>query len=646
MGAAFCCSLTLRGGALRLRFFSVLLVALTGFVIQAGAASASTATFVAPTAGGTISGNTSFVVDTTGLSGVAGIDMYTNSTGDQALTQYDGGWSMTADHARSVALGNGRYRVDLGTAGWTNPVTNDAAPYSLTFVAVPVDNTGVRLDAVSETVTIDNRVPALTISSIAPAADSTVSGTFTLTVHAADQNAITAGSYSLNGGASQALTLQSPGVFTASIDTTAIPNGDLYVGVDLTDEPGNTANNNAAQHHLVVQNPVAPTIVPNTLAAQKSLFRSGETQLEVGDIVTAYNMQADGYPAPAIQYLWNICHGQVCQGVIAGSSGDYTVQPADAGATLTLVASATNASGTASTTVDFGAIAPAYVAPVVDPTPAPAPAPAPAPVPAPDPTPAPVPQAPPAAAPAAAPVVTPPAQTAAEAARKAVGVLKRTVKAKAAALVTAQQAQQAAKATVKSAQTKVATAVSAVASPKATTAQKKRVVSAVTLLVTLRAAAAGKVATATAAAAKAGAAKTSADAAVKTARSAVVAAQKAGKKKRTKLAVLQEALAQATNAATVKAAAATKTTARAARVKSAAARSMKAARTKVGAVVKLVSAGAATPRQTKQIVTSVTKLVAAQTVASHTAAGVKSASKRLISAKKRLRTKTIAAASP
>lgn len=471
---------------MKLRFFSVLLVACAAFVIQAGAASASTATFVAPLAGGTISGDTSFVVDTSGLSGVAGIDMYTNTTGDSSLTQYDGGWSMSTDHAQSVALGNGRYRVDLGTAGWTNPVTNDATPYSLTFVAVPVDNTGAQLDAVSETLTIDNTVPALTISSIAPAADSTVSGTVTLTVHAADQNEITGGTYSLNGDTPQALTLQSPGVFTASIDTTAIANGDLYVGVRLNDEPGNTANNDAGQLHLVVQNPVAPTIVPNTLVAEKSLFRTDETQLEVGDIVTAYNMEATGYPAPAIHYLWNVCRGQVCTGTTPGADGDYTVQPADAGATLTLIATATNASGTDFTSVDFGVIAPAYVAPVVDPVPAPAPAPAPAPVvPAPPAVVPPV-AAPPVTPPVAVPVVAPPVQKAVEAALKAVGVAQKAVTAKTAALATAQQAQSAAETTVKNAETKVESAVSAVASPGATTAEKKRVVSTVKALVTVQ----------------------------------------------------------------------------------------------------------------------------------------------------------------
>ena len=42
-----------------------------------------------------------------------------------------------------------------------------------------------------------------------------------------------------------------------------------------------------------IGNPQAPVIIPNTLVAEKALFRTDETQLEVGDIVEAYGMQAN-----------------------------------------------------------------------------------------------------------------------------------------------------------------------------------------------------------------------------------------------------------------------------------------------------------------------------------------------------------------
>jgi hypothetical protein len=121
------------------------------------------------------------------------------------------------------------------------------------------------------------------------------------------------------------------------------------------------------------------------------MYRTDETSLEVGDIVEAYGMQATGYPAPTVHYLWNVCRGQVCTGTTPGPDGSYTVQAADEGADLTLVATASNGVNPgAFTLVDFGVIAPAFVAPVdngggfgdapqsggpADPTPAPSPAP-------------------------------------------------------------------------------------------------------------------------------------------------------------------------------------------------------------------------------------------------------------------------------
>ena len=568
---------------MKLRLFTALSVALAAFALTAGSAFASGATFVAPVDGGTISQDTSFIVDTTGLSNVAGVDIYTNSTGsgDPLQSGFVGGWDNTnvLDHGQSVDLGNGRYRVDLGIAGWMNPVTNDTAPYPLTFVAVAVDGSGAQLGTVSENLTIDNSQAALVITSTAPGADSTVSGTFALTVTATDQNAITAYEYSVDNGSTWLpLSVVSPGVYRASINTVAagIPNGDLYIEVRLSDEPGNVANNDAHTLHLVVASPHAPAITPGTLVAEKSLFRTDETQLEVGDIVTAYNMEATGYPAPVIRYLWNICRGQVCTGVTPGSDGDYTVQPADEGATLSLIATATNASGTDFTSVDFGVIAPAYVAPVVDPTPDPAPVAAP---------PAP-PVAPPVVVPPVVvpPVVVPPAVTpvatvqgVTPAAQKAIDVAQQAVAAKTAVLAVAEKAKAVADQSLKTAQKKVDTAVNVLAAPTATATEKKHLVTTVQTLVVAKA---------------------------------------------------------------------TATTATTATAKKAATQSVAIATQKVDAAVTVVSAGAATPNEKKQLVATVSKLVTAKTVAADKADAVKTATKQVAVAKQTLTAKKVAAKKP
>jgi len=174
------------------------------------------------------------------------------------------------------------------------------------------------------------------------------------------------------------------------VDTVAlgVPNGALDINVHLEDAAGNTSDSDI---FYTVGNPEAPAITPNTLVADKSMYRTDETSLEVGDIVEAYGMQATGYPAPTVHYLWNVCRGQVCTGTTPGPDGSYTVQAADEGADLTLVATASNGVNPgAFTLVDFGVIAPAFVAPVdngggfgdapqsggpADPAPAPSPAP-------------------------------------------------------------------------------------------------------------------------------------------------------------------------------------------------------------------------------------------------------------------------------
>lgn len=346
---------------MRLRFPLVLIAALAAFAVPAGSAFASTATFSSPTAGATISQNQTLAVDTSGVVGAAGVDFYIDDAG--VLGMYIGGYSVQQADPRYSSNGSvDSYQVAIG--GWDNG--------PLTFDAVIVDSTLQTLATISRSVTIDNTGTPLVRGSFLPSASGTKSGTILLSLTPSDQNnVITAGSFSVDGGdTTSPLTSDGNGNWSAPVDTVAlgVPNGALDIRVHLEDAAGNTSDSDI---FYTVGNPQAPVITPNTLVADKSLYRTDETSLEVGDIVEAYGMQATGYPAPTVHYLWNVCRGQVCNGTTPGTDGTYTVQPADEGADLMLVATASNGvSPGAFTLVDFGVIAPAYVAPV-DPTPAP-----------------------------------------------------------------------------------------------------------------------------------------------------------------------------------------------------------------------------------------------------------------------------------
>ncbi len=261
------------------------------------------------------------------------------------------------------------HSYQLAIGGWALPSdpTDLITPYPLTFDAVLVDGSSNTLGMISETVTISNSQPPLTSGSFLPSSSGTLSGTLALSLTPNDQNnVITDGTFSVNGDSTQyPLTSDGFGHWAADVNTVllGVPNGTLDIEVRFTDAAGNRSDDHIL---YTIANPLPPTITPNTLVAQKSRWRTDETQLEVGDIVDAYGMQADGYPTPTISYLWNVCHGLVCNGVTPGPDGDYTVQAADEGATLDLIATATNASGSASRTVEFGVIAPAYVYPFFD----------------------------------------------------------------------------------------------------------------------------------------------------------------------------------------------------------------------------------------------------------------------------------------
>jgi hypothetical protein len=347
---------------LKLRIPLVLVSALAAFAVPAGSAFASLGTFVSPTASATISQNQTLTVDTNGVAGAAGVDFYIDDAGTPT-GGYIGGYSAFADNPESAqgAPYSSNGTVDsyqLAFGGWDNG--------ALTFDAVIVDSDGNQLALLSRSVTIDNTQHPLVQGPFTPSASGTKSGTIALSLTPSDQNnTITAGSFSVDGGdTTYALTSDGNGHWSAPVDTVAlgVPNGALDIRVHLEDAAGNMSDTDI---FYTIGNPTVPVITPGTLVADKADYRTDETQLEVGDVVEAYGMQATGYPAPTIHYLWNVCRGQVCTGTTPGQDGTYTVQAADEGADLTLVATASNGVDPGDfTLVDFGVIAPAYVAPV------------------------------------------------------------------------------------------------------------------------------------------------------------------------------------------------------------------------------------------------------------------------------------------
>jgi hypothetical protein len=603
----------------------VLLAAVAAFALPAGSAFASISTFVAPSNNATISQNQTFTVNASGVAGAT-----------QVYFSIDDGAGNPLQHVGDgveTSVGSGIYTWQAAIGGWDNG--------ALTIDAVVADGGANTLDMASINVTIDNAIDPLTISAVTPADGSTVSGTFTLSVTPSDpNNTVTSGGYSIQGGSTGTLASDGNGHFTASINTIAdaIPNGDLYIDVQLEDAPGNRAHN-ADSLHLVVANPQAPSITPDTLVANKALYRTAETQLEVGDKVQAYGMQADGYPAPVIHYLWNICRGplgQTCTGITPGQDGLYTIQPADEGATLTLVATATNASGTDFTTVAFGVIGPMYEEPYFTPEPDPAPAvdPAPAPIviltvvtlPA---------LTPPVVTP---PVVTPPLVTPVE--QKAINVAKQAVTTEAKALTKAEALSEDASRKAVIAQKQAEGAVNKVADANATATEKKKVITSVAFLVEMRAALAKKVAAAKAAALKASEAR---EAALKAASAAAKKLADATNADKATLDAAKKKAATTRAAATTKTAVAVAASAKVTTTKDTATAKVDAAKAEVHVAVVAVSAGTATSAQETKVVSKVTESVLAKHEAEAKAKAAKDAAKKLKDAKEAL-AKTKAAA--
>jgi len=317
---------------LKRRFPLVLLAALAAFAIPAASAFASgSATFDRPSDGANISQNQTLTVDTTNVPAAVGVDFYVDNAGTPGM--YIGGYSAFADDPQSAQgvnySSNGNvdsYQVAVG--GWALPSdpSDHTTPYPLTFDAVLIDVNGAQIAGatVTKNVTIDNTQAPLLRGSFLPSSGGVQSGTIAFSLTPSDQNnVITDGSFSVDGGiTTYPLNSDGNGHWSAPIHTVAlgVPNGALDIRVHLEDAAGNTSDTDI---FYTVGNPQAPVITPGTLVAQKSNWRSDETQLEVGDSVQAYGMQATGYPASTLHYLWNVCRGQVCNGTTPGPDGSY-----------------------------------------------------------------------------------------------------------------------------------------------------------------------------------------------------------------------------------------------------------------------------------------------------------------------------------
>jgi len=616
----------------------VLIVALAAFAIPAGSAFASTGTFVRPTAGATISQNQTLTVDTTNVPAAVGVDFFVDNAGTPGM--YIGGYSIqqsdpTSDQAAPYSSNGSVDSYQLAIGGW------DDGP--LTFDAVLIDNTGAQIAGatVSQSVTIDNSQTPLVRGSFFPSSSSGVrSGTFTLTLTPSDpNNVITAGSFSVDGGATtHPLTSTSPGYWSAPIDTVAlgVPNGALDIQVHLEDAAGNMSDSLIS---YTIGNPQAPVITEGTLVAEKADYRTDETQLEVGDVVNASNMQATGYPAPTMHYLWNVCRGQVCNGITPGPDGNYTVQAADEGADLTLVATASNGVGRPDfRLVDFGVIAPAYVAPVDNGG---------GNAPQADPTPAPPVVTPPVVTP---PVVTPPVVTPAE--QKAIDVAQLAVQSTTAAVEKAVKAVNIANQAVKVVQKKVDVAVNTVSAGTATLSEKQKLFSTVATLVAVKVVASSKVEAAKAVSAKAVVAQKASVQTVDVAQKAVVAAKTAVATGAATPAETKHLVKTESTLVAAKAVVSAKTTEVATVTKqlvvtqAAADQSVRIAQTNVSVALTAIASSKATPTAKNDLLLVETKLATAKAVASAKVDAAQAAKAKLTVVKQTLATKTTAALKP
>jgi len=216
------------------------------------------------------------------------------------------------------------------------------------------------------------------ISSYSPVDGSDVSGSFTFTVTATDNVAATSATSWLDGGLPAAMTAQGGGVFTATVDVTALTNGVTFLYTEVSDAAGNETPGNTS---INVLNPEAPAL--NTA----ELEYYGSTRVG-SEGMNASGATATGHPAPEVTYGWRVCDELSCT-TYAGAG--YAPIAADVGRTVQLRIQATNGVGDGDVElISIGTVTAA------DPEPTPAPTPTTTTTsPTPEPTPAPTPVAPP-----------------------------------------------------------------------------------------------------------------------------------------------------------------------------------------------------------------------------------------------------------
>jgi thiol-disulfide isomerase/thioredoxin len=170
-----------------------------------------------------------------------------------------------------------QYRIDDGTwtdmgsgegsrfsADWDSGEVEDGQ-HSLTITASDVHGNS---DEGAVSVNIDNAEddtipPELEIE--APASDEELRDTVLLKVHASDEYGIDSVSFSIDEGAWTDLTYESDDLFTHSLDTTTIPNGDHVIDFLATDSSGNERSadvevtvSNVADTESPIISPVTP----------------------------------------------------------------------------------------------------------------------------------------------------------------------------------------------------------------------------------------------------------------------------------------------------------------------------------------------------------------------------------------------------
>ena len=245
----------------------------------------------------------------------------------------------------------------------------DTSGYTLgAHVLTAVSQNGTLFSAGNDrnVVFVDDIDPA--ISSYSPVDGSAVSGSFTFTVTATDNVAATSATFWLNEGTPAAMTAAGGGVFTATVNVSAVPNGLAFLYTEVKDARNNVAPGNTS---INVANPQAPTL--NT----GELEYYGSTQVG-SEGMNAFGATATGTPAPTVSYSWRVCEGVSCNNY-AGAT--YSPIAADVGRTVELVVRASNGVNPQDTEiVSVGTVTAADPEPTPEPSPPPPPPPAPSPV--------------------------------------------------------------------------------------------------------------------------------------------------------------------------------------------------------------------------------------------------------------------------